>query len=283
MKTIRIGTVAVPAIGQGTWKMGADPAHRTEEIDAIRYGLGCGLTLIDTAEMYADGGSERVVGEAIHDVRESVFLVSKVWPSHMTRDGIMRALEESLKRLRTPYLDLYLLHWPSQEHPLTGALKGLADAHGQGLIRHAGISNFPTKELKDAQALMPAGTTIDADQVEYHLLNRRAEHALLPYAAQEGIAVMAYSPVKMLTSLTQEDPRRVLLEALAETHQTTMAAIALAYLIQAGPVVAIPKAVTKTHIDANRQALDVALTVDDVAAIQQAFPAQGEELPFQAL
>lgn len=283
MKTLQIGTREVPAIGQGTWKMGSEPADRSREIDALRYGIEQGLTLIDTAEMYAQGGAEEVVGEAVADMRERVFLVSKVWPTHMGSHDLRPALEASLKRLRVDQLDLYLLHWPSREHALTDSMKALADVHASGLTRTIGISNFPTRQFEDAQALLPDGVRLAADQVEYHLLNRRAETTLIPYAATHQLAVMAYSPVKDLRSLGADDARFKVLRAIADTHGVLPETVALAFLLAAGPVAAIPKAVQKAHIDANRQALDVTLTADEVQRIAAAFPRDNQEIPFQAL
>ncbi len=283
MKTVRIGADSVPAIGQGTYQMGSDPVSRGTEVAALRYGIEQGLTLIDTAEMYADGGAEQVVGEAVSGIRDRVFLVTKVWPPHMSANGIRRALEASLRRLRVDQVDLYLLHWPSQEHPIQESLEGLAAIHQAGLARYVGISNFPTPHLKEAMTLFPSGTAIAADQVEYHLLNRRAETALIPYARERHVAIMAYSPVKDLRQLSSADPRIQVLQGIAEHHGATIESVALAYLIGAGPVVAIPKAVGRAHIDANRAALDLTLTEEDRRAIAAAFPRNDEELPFHAL
>ncbi|NMP23609.1 aldo/keto reductase [Sulfobacillus harzensis] len=272
----------VPAVGQGTWKMGADPSRHTAEVDALRHGIEQGLTLIDTAEMYADGGAERVVGEAIRDVRDQVFVVSKVWPTHMGASDLLGALEQSLKRLKIDAVDLYLLHWPSRHHPLAESLGALKKAQDRGLARHVGVSNFPTPQLKQAESVVP-DLTIAADQVEYHLENRRAEVALIPYAAERQIAVMAYSPVKNLRSLSANDGRFQVLDTLAKKYDCTPETIALAFLIHHGSVIAIPKAVQKSHIDANRQALELVLTSEDLAAIDRAFPPASEELEYQAL
>ena len=282
MQYIQIGDDRVPAIGQGTWKMGAEGQDHRAEAAAVRYGIDVGLTLIDTAEAYAQGGSERVVAQAIKGIRDRVFLVTKVAPSNAGRDTFRHSLTESLKRLETDYVDLYLLHWPSKTVPLEETLAAMTLAHRDGLIRYIGLSNFPTEHLDEAQTLL-GDLPIAADQVEYQLTNRRAETALIPYAARHGKAIMAYSPVKDLFDLGENHPGIKTLNNTAESHRVSAETVALAYLIGSGPVVAIPKAVQRAHIDANRQALDLELSADERRAIQEAFPSPGEDLPFVAL
>ncbi|AEJ40034.1 oxidoreductase [Sulfobacillus acidophilus TPY] len=279
MTKVLIEGEEVPAIGQGTWRLGHDPKTRSAEVDALRYGIAQGLTLIDTAEMYADGGAEQVVGEAVRDVSETVFIVSKVWPNHASYDGVLHALQQSLNRLGRPYVDLYLLHWPSRHYPLVDTLNALVTAKRQGLARHIGVSNFPADLLEQALAITEGA--ISVNQVEYHLLNRRAEHRLLGYYPR--VATMAYSPVKGLTALESDHPGRQVLQRLAETYQATPETVALAWLIAHPGVVAIPKAVHREHIDANRRALELTLTSADRAALDAAFPAVKEDIPLQAL
>ncbi|PSR21812.1 MAG: aldo/keto reductase [Sulfobacillus acidophilus] len=263
--------------------MGEVTSQRTVEVDALRYGIEQGLTVIDTAEMYADGGAEEVVKEAIKDIRNQVFLVTKVWPTHQSREALPKALDASLTRLGTSYVDLYLLHWPSQSVPLEQTLNALAQVQEQGLARYLGVSNFPTPYLKQAQELLPDGATIAADQVEYHLANRRAETALIPYCVDRQIAVMAYTPVKGIPSLRPASAGYRVLSHIAHDHQVSPATIALAYLIGSGPVIAIPKAIQYRHIDANRAALDVLLSDVERQAIRRAFASPEEELPYEAL
>lgn len=282
MKSILIGEDRVPAVGQGTWKMGMEGQDHRAEADALRYGIDLGLTLIDTAEAYAQGGSERVVAQAIQGLRDRVFLVTKVAPSNAGHESFRHSLTESLQRLETDYVDLYLLHWPSKTVPLEETLEAMAEAHREGLIRYIGLSNFPTDHLEAAQKML-GDRPIAADQVEYQLTNRRAETALIPYAARCGTAIMAYSPVKDLFDLGDDHPGKTTLKNIAEAYGVTPETVALAYLIGSGPVVAIPKAVQRAHIEANRQALDLDLSDRERRALQEAFPAAAEDLPFVAL
>lgn len=283
MKTVTIGSDSVPAIGQGTWKMGTDHARTSEEISALRYGIEQGLTLIDTAEMYADGGAERVVGEAIHDLRDRVFVVTKVWPNHQSPEELPQALESSLKRLQIAQADLYLLHWPSRDYPLKETLVALAKAQAEGLTRYIGVSNFPTPYLHLASELIKNQAHLAVDQVEYQLSNRRVENALLPYVEQHDVALMAYSPVKDVVQLNPQTNAYAELRRIADSHGVPCETVALAYLIGSGPVAAIPKAVNPRHIDANRRALDLELSDDERQTLQDAFASPVEELPYQAL
>jgi diketogulonate reductase-like aldo/keto reductase len=284
MRLVQIGSDTVPAIGQGTWQMGVDPSQRSREIDALRYGVEQGLALIDTAEMYAQGGCERVVGDAVRDIRDRVFIVTKAWPNHHGASDLPAALQGSLDRLGVDRVDLYLLHWPSRDTALAETVPALAKLLRDGLTRFIGVSNFPTPHLQQAEALLPAGALIAADQVEYHLLNRRAETALIPYAAEKtGLAVMAYSPLKDVFAAPHRHSGMAVLRDIAQAHQIFPQTAALAYLIGSGPVAAIPKAVQRTHIDANRAALDVELTRDERSRIQRAFHSPPQELPYEAL
>jgi diketogulonate reductase-like aldo/keto reductase len=283
MRTVMIGEDRVPAVGQGTWQLGTDRRRRHQEVEALRYGIEQGLTVIDTAEMYANGGAEEVVADAIDGIDQPVFLVSKVWPTNQAPDRLRRSLEATLKRLRRPQIDLYLLHWPSCSVNLRDALTGLTQAFRDGLTRYVGVSNFPTAALQEAQALMPPDVPLVVDQVEYHLLNRRAETQLIPYANRHGVTLMAYSPLKFLAHLDPHDPRYQVLQQLAAKRQVEPATVALAYLLDAGPVIAIPKAISKAHIDANCQALTLELSADERHALKAQFPVPSEDLPFQAL
>lgn len=283
IKTVKIGAQDIPAVGQGTWMLGTDPSQRTKEVDALRYGIEVGLTLIDTAEMYAQGESEKVVGDAVSDLHNRVFLVTKAWPDHHGAAALPRALEKSLERLRVPAVDLYLLHWPSRQYPISETIPALATLYQAGLARHIGVSNFPTPQFREAQALLGDGVLLAADQVEYHLLNRRAETALIPYAMAHQVAVMAYSPLKDLFALKPSRSPYTTLARIAKSRRVTPETIALAYLIGSGPVIAIPKAVEKAHMDANRAALEVALTDPERTELQTAFTSPREELPLEEL
>jgi diketogulonate reductase-like aldo/keto reductase len=183
----------MPVLGQGTWRMGERRSARPAEVAALRLGLDLGMTLIDTAEMYADGGAEEVVGEAIRGRRDEVFLVSKVLPKNASREGTMRAAERSLRRLGTDRIDLYLLHWEGS-HPLAATLEAFTRLREAGKIVHYGLSNFDRDLMQEAESL-PGGATLAADQVLYHLGKRAPEARLLPWCAERGVVVMAYSPL----------------------------------------------------------------------------------------
>lgn len=253
---------AVPAIGQGTWRMGEDSFQRRREIAALREGIERGLTLIDTAEMYAEGGSEAVVGEALAGLREQVFLVSKVYPHNASRRGIPDACERSLKRLRTDCLDLYLLHWRGQ-YPLEETVDAFERLREAGKIKRWGVSNF---DLDDMQELSePACAT---NQVQYSLEERGVEWDLLPWCQEQRMPLMAYCPVGQGGKLLRH---RVLAD-IAGRHDATPARVALAWLIHQPGVIAIPKAVEPLHVRDNAAALQLRLTPEDLEALDAAFP-----------
>ncbi|MGU3314269.1 aldo/keto reductase [Sphingomonas sp. M6A6_1c] len=276
MKTIALpdGT-AVPALGQGSWMMAEDPARRADEIAALRAGIDLGLTLIDTAEMYADGESERLVGEAIAGRRDSVFLVSKAYPQNASRDRLPQACEASLRRLGTDRLDLYLLHWrggvPLAE--TVAAMERLVDA---GKILRWGVSNLDTDDMEELVAA--GGTDCATDQILYNLTRRGPEHDVLPWLAQRGIPVMAYSPVEQ--GRLAAHPA---LGALAADRHVTAAQLALAWLLARDDVIAIPKAGTLAHVHANRAAADLTLTPADLARLDHLFPRPPRPVPLEML
>lgn len=255
----------VPVLGQGTWKMGEDRNRREDEIAALRHGLDLGMTLIDTAEMYANGMSEVIVGEAIAGRRDEVFLVSKVLPSNASRFGTIRACEGSLRRLDTDVIDLYLLHWIGGE-PLDETIEAFERLREEGKIRHWGVSNF---DQPDCEALfaLPGGAAAAANQVLYNVSRRGIEFNLLPWSRSHGLPVMAYSPIEQGRVL-----RHPALSAIAQRHGTTSAQVALAFVLRQPGIIAIPKAATKDHVDANRAACDLTLEAEDLAAIDLAFP-----------
>lgn len=255
----------VPVLGQGTWKMGEDRNRREDEIAALRHGLDLGMTLIDTAEMYANGMSEVIVGEAIAGRRDEVFLVSKVLPSNASRFGTIRACEGSLRRLDTDVIDLYLLHWIGGE-PLDETIEAFERLREEGKIRHWGVSNF---DQPDCEALfaLPGGAAAAANQVLYNVSRRGIEFNLLPWSRSHGLPVMAYSPIEQGRVL-----RHPALSAIAQRHGTTPAQVALAFVLRQPGIIAIPKAATKDHVDANRAACDLTLEAEDLAAIDLAFP-----------
>lgn len=263
--TTLAGGERVPTLGQGTWMMGERGANRREEADALRLGLDLGMTLIDTAEMYASGGSEDVVAEAMAGRRDAVFLVSKVLPSNASRSGVPTACENSLRRLKTDRIDLYLYHWRGGT-PLAETIEALDRLRQSGKVRHWGVSNFDTDDMQEL-ALLPAGDQVQANQILYNLSRRGPEFDLLPWQGERGIPIMAYSPVEQ-GSLTKD--RR--LAAIAARHDATPAQIALAWTMRSGKVIAIPKASQQAHVRENRAAADIRLTAEDLAELDRAFP-----------
>ena len=255
----------VPVLGQGTWNMGDDSRRRRDEANALRLGIDLGMTLIDTAEMYANGGSEEVVGEAISGQRDRIFLVSKVLPSNASRRGVEAACERSLKRLGTDRIDLYLLHWRGGV-PLSETVEAFETLKAAGKIRHWGVSNFDTDDMEELEAL-PAGRTVQTNQVLYNLTRRGIEFDLLPWSRERGVPTMAYSPVEQ--GALGGDRR---LKAVAERHGATPAQIALAWVMRDDGVIAIPKASRQEHVRDNRAALDIRLTPQDLTDLDAVFP-----------
>ncbi|ESW64291.1 hypothetical protein X769_15395 [Mesorhizobium sp. LSJC268A00] len=267
--TIRATTLpsgeAVQVLGQGTWKMGEDSRRRAGEVNALKLGLDLGITLIDTAEMYASGGAEEVVAEAIAGRRDELFLVSKVLPSNASRAGVARACENSLKRLRTDRIDLYLLHWPGSV-PLSETVEAFEALKEAGKIRHWGVSNFDTDEMEELTGLS-SGNHVQTNQVLYNLSRRGPEFDLAPWSRQRGIPLMAYSPVEQGALA-----RNSRLETIAARHNATAAQIALAWVMAQPGVIAIPKASSQEHVRQNVAALDIELTAEDLAELDRAFP-----------
>ncbi|UMR29801.1 aldo/keto reductase [Massilia sp. MB5] len=282
MRTLRLASGQnVPVLGQGTWNMGESVARKAEEVRALQLGLDLGMSLIDTAEMYADGGAEEVVAAALVGRREQAYLVSKAYPHNATRTGLVQACERSLRRLRTDYVDLYLLHWRG-DVPLDETLEAFAVLHKSGKIRAFGVSNFDRADMDEALAL-PAGAAVAANQVLYNVRRRGIEWNLLPWCREHNIAVMAYSPLESARSEQQHLFDHPLLQRLAIAHGATPAQIALAWVLRQDGVIAIPKAVTPVHVRANRAAHDLQLSPDELAAIDQAFPPPRRATPLAML
>ena len=258
------GGECVAALGQGTWRMGERPDRRAAEIDALRTGVELGMTMIDTAEMYGDGATESLVGEALAGLRENVFLVSKAYPQNAGRGRLERACEASLKRLRTDRLDLYLLHWRGSVS-LAETVEGMEALRGAGKIAAWGVSNL---DLDDMDELAAAGGEACAtDQVLYNVSRRGPEFDLLPALADRGVSVMAYSPVEQ-GRLSSGGA----LKAVAERHGATPYQVALAWVMRNPGVFAIPKAADVAHVRENRAAGDLQLSPEDLAAIDAEFP-----------
>ena len=260
----------MPVLGQGSWAMGEDPAAKRAEVAALRLGLDLGMSLIDTAEMYADGGAEEVVGAAIAGRRAEAFLVSKVYPHNADRRGVQAACERSLRRLGTDHLDLYLLHWRGTV-PLAETLEAFEALKRAGKVRDFGVSNFDLEDMQEAAGL-PGGKHVAANQVLYNLMRRGIEWDLLPWCQKHGIPIMAYSPLESAPDEQGRMLARPALKAVAERHEASPAQIALAWVLRQEGVVAIPKAVQPAHVRANRAALDLVLSADDLAELDAAFP-----------
>lgn len=256
---------AVPALGLGTWGMGERAAARADEVAALHFGLDLGMALIDTAEMYGDGGAEEVVGEAIAGRRDAVFLVSKVLPSNASRRATVAACERSLHRLGTDRIDLYLLHWRGGT-PLAETVAAFADLRRDGKIRHWGVSNLDLADMRELVAA-PGGGDVATNQVLYNLTRRGIEHDLLPWCRERRIPVMAYSPIEQGRMLAQPA-----LKAVAGRHGATPAQVALAWLTRQDGLIVIPKAARIAHLRENRAAVGLRLSKADLAELDRAFP-----------
>lgn len=262
---------AVPVLGQGTWYMGDEPRRRADEIATLREGLDLGMTLVDTAEMYGDGASEELVGEAIAGRRDEVFLVSKVLPSNASRNGTIAACERSLRRLATDRIDLYLLHWRGRT-PFADTIAAFEALQDAGKIRHWGVSNMDVADMKELLRA-PGGDAVATNQVLYNLTRRGIEFDLLPQAQQRGLPLMAYSPIEQGRLAHYPE-----VQDIAERHGVTPAQVALAWVLRQQGVIAIPKASRPEHVRQNRAALELKLTPQDLAELDDAFePPQGPE------
>jgi len=266
--------LSVAAIGQGTWHMGEHSARKAAEVAALRLGLDLGLDLIDTAEMYGEGGAEQVVGEAIAGRRDQVVLVSKLYPHNATRQGTVAACERSLRRLGTDRIDVYLLHWRGGV-PLAETVEAMERLVEAGKIHHYGVSNFDAADLEDWRA---AGGRAVTDQVLYNLGRRGVEWDLLPACRDQGVSVMAYSPVEQGDLAGHKR-----LKELAGELGVSAATLALAWTLRQGNVVAIPKAVQPDHLRENRAALDLVLQPALLRALDRAFPAPNGPEPLAML
>lgn len=256
---------SVAALGQGTWNVGDDPHRRAGEIATLRRGIDLGLTLLDTAEMYGDGRSEALVGEAIAGRRDEVFLVSKVYPHHASRQAMQRACEASLRRLRVDTIDLYLLHWPGAV-PLAETVEAFEALRRAGKIRHWGVSNFDTDAMQQLWRTA-GGAAAQVNQVLYHLGERGIEWDLRPWLRQQGLPVMAYSPFDQGRLLRQRA-----LVAFARRHGRTPAQVALAWLLAQEGVIAIPKTGSRARLEENAAALAQPLSAAQLQELDGLFP-----------
>ena len=266
MRTVTLpGGEAVPALGLGTWHMGERGGRKIDEARALQAGLDLGLTLIDTAEMYGDGGAEEVVGDAVAGRRDEVFLVSKVYPHNASRQGALEACARSLRRLRVETLDLYLLHRRGSV-PLSETVEAFEQLVAEGKIRHWGVSNLDSGDMAELRGV-PSGTGCAANQVLYNLNTRGIEWDLLPDCQQHGVAVMAYTPLGQGDLLGNPA-----LGQVAAKHGISAAAAALAWVLRHDGMITIPKTSNLSHLRENAAAADLMLDGEDLAALNAAFP-----------
>mgnify|MGYP002784420237 CR=1 FL=1 len=266
----------IPVLGMGTWQMGENDHDRQSEIAALRYGLDLGLSLIDTAEMYGEGGAEEVIAEAIAQRRSEVFLVSKVYPHNASKRGAIAACEQSLKRLKTDYLDLYLLHWRGSV-PLAETFEAFQTLQESGKIRSYGVSNFDVEDMEEATQVN-GGNAITTNQVLYNLMRRGIEWNLLPWCRQRMIPIMAYSPIEQGRLLNHRS-----LQAIAKARGVTTAQVAIAWLLHQEEIIVIPKSSRIEHIKQNFAALDLTLNADELATLNTAFPPPTKPMPLAML
>lgn len=277
MKTVTLPSGEnVPALGQGTWNMGDEPASRAGEIAALQAGMDLGLTLIDTAEMYGEGKSEELVGKALAGRRDDAFLVSKVYPHNASRKGAVLACERSLKRLGTDRLDLYLLHWRGGI-PFGETLEAFMALQKAGKIRHYGVSNLDLDDMRELWKT-PGGSGVQTNQLLYNLTRRGIEYDLLPWLQERKIPVMAYSPVEQARLLKQRG-----LADFAKRHGMTPAQAALAWLLAREDVIAIPKAGSRKHVEENVGALEIRLSTEQLTELDRVFPPPAGPVPLEML
>jgi diketogulonate reductase-like aldo/keto reductase len=264
----------VPALGQGTWMMGERASEASREVESLQRGIELGMTLIDTAEMYAEGGAERVVAQAIQGQRDRIFLVSKVYPWNASRRGTIDACRRSLDRLRTDRVDLYLLHWRG-EHPLAETVEAFERLRSDGRIGAWGVSNFDTDDMEELVSV-PSGGNVATNQILYNLNRRGPEFDLIPWCHQHNIPIMAYSPVDQGALIANAE-----LIHIAKAYQATPAQVALAFLIRQGNVMPIPKTSSVHRVEENRAAVDLEITDADWQALDRQFPPPKRKIPLE--
>jgi diketogulonate reductase-like aldo/keto reductase len=268
MKTISLPDgEQVPVLGQGTWRMGENTRAHKDEVAALRLGIELGMTLIDTAEMYGEGGAEEVVADAIENQRDRVFLVTKVYPHNASRTELPKACERSLKRLRIDAIDLYLLHWRERSTQLGETVEAFEKLRAAGTIKRWGVSNFDVDDMKDLWSV-ENGTNCAANQVLYNLENREIESGLLQWSGNNKVPIMAYSPVGHGHGLLES----ATLKKIAKRHDATTSQIALAWVLRQPGMIAIPKASKEKHVRDNAQSIEIKLTNEDFADLDREFP-----------
>lgn len=282
MKQLNFNGVTLPAIGIGTWHMGDSPQTYAQEKATILYGLQHGATVIDTAEMYGEGNAEKLVGDVLQDFdRSKVFLISKFYPQNATKDKMKQALDRSLKRLKTNYLDLYLLHWRGPV-PLADTVAGLVELQKAGKIRYWGVSNFDTVDLKELYTL-PSGDQVFANEDLYNLANRGIEYDLLPWQRRHQLPLIAYAPIDQGDSRGQKLTENSTIQQIAQAHQVTPMQILLAWTIQAKDIMAIPQTSNVDHMKQNILASGIDLSNQEMQQIDSQFSAPVFKQPLQMI
>jgi len=268
MKTIPLPDgECVPVLGQGTWRMGENTRAHKDEVAALRLGIELGMTLIDTAEMYGEGGAEEVAADAIEGQRDRVFVVTKVYPHNASRTELPKACERSLKRLRIDAIDLYLLHWRETNTRLEETVEAFEKLQGAGKIKRWGVSNFDIHDMEDLWSI-ENGTNCAANQVFYNLENREIESGLLQWNRNNNIPIMAYSPVGHGRGLLDN----ATLKKIGKRHHESTSQIGLAWVLRHPGVIAIPKASNEKHVRDNARSIEIKLTGEDLAELDQEFP-----------
>jgi diketogulonate reductase-like aldo/keto reductase len=270
--------VNVPIIGQGTWMLeGNNKDTKSRAIETLKLGLDLGMTHIDTAEMYGNGHTEELVAQAITERRDEVFLVSKVLPSNASYEGTIKACKRSLKRLKTDWIDLYLLHWPSS-YPITETMRAMEKLVADGLIKYIGVSNFDIEELKEAEQALK-NEQMASNQVLYHLGNRGIERRLLPYCTEKGIAIVGYAPFGHGDFPSPQSAKGQILEEIAKRHNRTARQVGLNFLTRHDNVFTIPKTSRLERVKENSEGVGWKLTENDIMAIDKAFPVPTYDTP----
>lgn len=276
--TLGDGSVlSLPVIGQGTWGLGEVAARRSTEIDALRLGFAEGMRVVDTAEIYAVGGAEAVVGEAMHDCRDDVFVVTKVWPSHAREADVLAAVTASLRRLRTDRVEALLLHWPTRSVPFEETMRAFERVVREGLARHVGVSNFGPAGMLAADAAARPTASVACHEVRYGLDERRAEAFAIPDAVAHGRLFLAYSPLAHGRLLRA--PGATVLRELADRRGVSPERMALAWSVVRPGIIAIPKAASPAHVRDNAAAAELVLDGAEIARLEAAFPRARGALP----
>lgn len=268
---------AVPALGQGTWCLGEQNTTRTQEIEALRAGIDSGMTLLDTAEMYGSGKAETLIGEAIQGYdRNGLFLVSKCYPQNAGRKNIFKSCMASMQRMKTDYIDLYLLHWRGGI-PLSETVECMEQLKKEGKIRHWGVSNFDTEDMEELWSV-PNGDHCAVNQVLYHIASRGIEYDLLPWLRQRGVPVMAYCPLAQAGDLQRGLYDNPVLKKIAAAHSCSVSQVLLAFVVREKDIIAIPRSSKKEHTLDNAGASEIVLTNAEISMLDQAYPAPNRKV-----